>query len=263
MHTLLQRCIAALAICVCGSFAADVNATTTTSHAVIKEGKNVVVMPLIFSYTIKTTQSDGEYTLVQKSLNSEEFTGMIESALAEAGITVASRDKNADSPESSDTQQQAQTPTSDINATDSDSNTTSYATLAYKPGEAESIQVKQAVAAKSADYILTGQLISARIDGIRRVPDGTNTRYAVGATVRMTIKITDSDTQTAVFVKLITGNAKKSFESSDSVPYAQALDEAVDDAAAQISAALSGKRNVSPSESDSEYQDSPGKRLIE
>ena len=32
---------------------------------------------------------------------------------------------------------------------------------------------------------------------------------------------------------------------------------------AQLIAALTGKRVVSPSESDAEYQDSPGKRLVE
>ena len=41
------------------------------------------------------------------------------------------------------------------------------------------------------------------------------------------------------------------------------MDMAMDDISAQIVAALTGQRIISPSESDAEYQDSPGKRLVE
>ena len=37
----------------------------------------------------------------------------------------------------------------------------------------------------------------------------------------------------------------------------------MDDISAQIVAALTGQRIISPSESDAEYQDSPGKRLVD
>lgn len=237
--------------------------------AILDYSKSVVVMPLLFSYQVKqdykisyakaestlkgyakekssssynanygggyysanansssSRNLDGKYDLkatseyestsyndtviVEKSLNTEKFTGILESALSEAGILVGSREKQS-----------------------------------------------------SKNYILTGDVVSARMGKIRVVPDGTQRRYSVGSTLKISIKITDAKTGIATFAKTFTGNGTKTFDAVDYIPAEETMDIATDEIAAQLVAALTGQRFISRSESDDEYQDSPGKRLID
>ena len=237
--------------------------------SVIESGRSVVVMPLWFSYQVKqdfqTSYSkaessikgfakekssdsysdnyrdgrysshesssskdnfDGKYdlkkrseyesnsytdsTIVEKTLSTEKYTGMIESSLSEAGINLGTRQNQ-----------------------------------------------------KMSDYILTGDAISVRMGNIRTVPDGSHRRYSVSSTLKISVKITDPRTGASVFAKTFVGKGVKTFDSTDYVPSEETMDMAMDDVSAQLVAALTGKKILSPSESDEEYQDSPGKRLVE
>jgi hypothetical protein len=149
-------------------------------------------------------------TIVEKTLSTEKYTGMLESSLSEAGINLGTRQNQ-----------------------------------------------------RMSDYILTGDVISIRMGNIRTVPDGTNRRYSVSSTLKISIKITDAKTGVSTFAKTFTGKGVKTFDAADYVPAEDATDMAMDEISAQLIAALTGKRVISPSESDAEYQDSPGKRLVE
>lgn len=149
-------------------------------------------------------------TIVEKTLSTEKYTGMLESALSEAGLHLGTRQNQ-----------------------------------------------------KMSDYILTGDAISVRMGNIRTVPDGSHRRYSVSSTLKISIKITDPRTGASVFAKTFIGKGAKTFDASDYVPSEETMDMAMDDIAAQLVAVLTGQRVVSPSESDAEYQDSPGKRLVE
>ncbi len=98
---------------------------------------------------------------------------------------------------------------------------------------------------------------------IRTVPDGTNRRYSVSSTLKIIIKITDAKTGISTFSRTLTGKGAKTFDTLDDVPSEDAMEMAMDEVAAQLVAELTGQRFISPSESDAEYQDSPGKRLVE
>lgn len=235
--------------------------------SVIETGRSVLVQPLLFSYQVKqdfqnsyikaessikgyakekTSDSysenyrdgkysanakassnnsiDGKYDLekkaeyessnyndtviVEKILVTEKYTGIIESALNEAGINIASRNGKG-------------------------------------------------------DYVLTGDVVSVRTGNIRTVPDGTSRRYSVGSSVKISVKITDERTKTSKFAKTFTGKGNKTFDAADYIPVEESMDLAMDDLVNQMVFVLTGKKGFNPSESDEEYQDSPGKRLLE
>ncbi len=243
---------------------------TVSLHAsMLESGRSVVVLPLLFSYQVKqdfqisyakakssikgyakekTSDSynenyrdgyysssarasanssiDGKYDLkkeseyeavshndtviVEKTLSTEKYTGILESALSEAGILVGNRQNK-----------------------------------------------------RANDYVLTGDVVSLRMGEVRNVPDGTKRRFSASSTLKISIKVTDTRTGVSTFAKTLTGKGVKTFDGADYVPAEDTMDMAMDDIAAQLVAALTGQRIVSPSESDAEYQDSPGKRLVE
>ena len=154
--------------------------------------------------------SYNDTVIVEKTLSTEKYTGILESALSEAGILLGNRQKQ-----------------------------------------------------RANDYILTGDVISVRMGNIRMVPDGTNRRYSASATLKISIKITDAKTGVSTFAKTFTGKGSKTFDAIDYIPSEEAMDIAMDEISAQVVSSLTGKRIISPSESDEEYQDSPGKRLID
>lgn len=237
--------------------------------SVLESGRSVVVMPLLFSYQVKQdfqtsyaktnssikgfakeknsdsyheNYSDGRYTssarnssnsnidgkydlkkessyeensyndttITEKTLSTEKYTALLESALSEAGVLVGNRRNQR------------------IN-----------------------------------DYILTGDVISARMGSIRTVPDGTNRRYSVSSTLKIIVKVTDAKTGVSTFSRTLTGKGVKTFDTLDDVPSDETMEMAMDEVAAQLVAELTGRKYISPSESDAEYQDSPGKRLVE
>ena len=235
--------------------------------SVVQPGKSVLVEPLLFSYQVKqdfqhsyakaessikgyakekrsasysenyrdgtysasakasaNSNIDGKYDLkkkseyestsyndtviVEKVLATEKYTGIIESALSEAGIDVSARNGKG-------------------------------------------------------DYILTGDVVSVRMGNIRMVPDGTNRRYSALSSLKISIKITDARTNVSEFAKTFTGKGSKTFDAADYIPAEESMDLAMDDLVNQMVYALTGNRIQNPSESDDEYQDSPGKRLID
>lgn len=250
-------------------FSAILVLTISLKASVLDSSRSVVVMPLLFSYQVKqdfqisyakaesslkgyakeknsesynenyrdgryissarmssNNSIDGKYDLekkseyestsyndtviVEKTLSTEKYTGILESALSEAGILLGNRQKQ-----------------------------------------------------RANDYILTGDVISVRMGNIRMVPDGTNRRYSASATLKISIKITDAKTGVSTFAKTFTGKGSKTFDAIDYIPSEEAMDIAMDEISAQVVSSLTGKRIISPSESDEEYQDSPGKRLID
>ncbi len=183
-------------------------------------------------YDLKGT-SEKEYhastdkVIVEKSLNSEKLTGIIESALSEAGVRLGTRN-----PE-------------------------------YAKAASSEEAAKKAIAKKAGDYVLTGDIMSLKLGGIRTVPDGSKRRFAINATCKINIKISRASDGTSVFARTFTGKGSKTFDAADYVPADEVIDMAVDEVAMQITAAVLGKRIQNPSESDEEYQDSPGKRLVQ
>jgi len=174
-------------------------------------------------------ESYNDRTIVEKSLDSGAFTGILESALSEAGIRIADRSQLKQILAEQENRGHAK------------------AGLGQVP---------------LADFLMNGQIETMRLEGLRKVPDGTNTRYSLGGVLKISIKISNTRTGIADFARTFTGKARKSFERSDSVPAGDVMDAAMDDLARQIVSALTGeqKRNNMDDE-DSEYQDSPGKRL--
>lgn len=127
----------------------------------------------------------------------------------------------------------------------------------------ELVSEKKAISKRVGDYVLTGDIMRMQLGGIRKVPDGTNSRYAINATCKINIKITRTSDGTSMFARTFTGKGSKTFDARDYIPVDEAVDMAVEDVAIQVTAAVLGKRIPNPSESDDEYQDSPGKRLVE
>lgn len=174
-------------------------------------------------------ESYNDRTVVEKSLDSGVFTGILESALSEAGIRVADR--------------------SQLKKIIAEQENRGHA----KTGQGQ-VQL--------ADFLLNGQIETMRLEGVRKIPDGTNTRYSVGGVLKISIKLSDTRTGVADFARTFTGKARKTFESNAPVPADDVLDAAMDDLARQIVSALTGERKQSNvDDEDSEYQDSPGKRL--
>lgn len=194
------------------------------------------------NYDLKSknrVQSEAFYdrTIVEKTLDSGKFTGILESALSEAGFRIADRSQLG----------KLQIERANMKSKD----------FAASPTQKGSkIRV--------ADYLLNGQIESMRLEGIRNVPDGTDRRFAVGGVVKISIKLTETSSGVSDFAKTFTGKARKTFDANDSVPAEEVMELAMDDLARQVAAALGGQRGQSDFyNEDSEYQDSPGKQLRE
>ena len=181
------------------------------------------------NYNLKAHQEAEAYsyndrTVIEKSLSSHKFTGIIESALSEAGVRVARTD------------------------------------MTFDPKHPEA-STKKAIERRIGDYVLSGEIISMRMGGIRKVPDGTNRRYSVESTVKLSLIIMRARDGVSTFSRTFTGKGTKTFDAVDYIPAEETMDIAMDSIAQQITAAVLGQRIMGPSETDSEYQDSPGKRL--
>lgn len=172
-------------------------------------------------------------TIVEKKLDSQKFTGMVESALSEAGIRLVDR-RSID-----------QLFTERKRMSD--------------PEFAPTV-LQKATKARIADHLLSGHIESYRLEGIRNVPDGTGRRLALGGVVKVSIKLLNAQDGTSSYARTITGRSKTTFDINDPVPCAAVMDEAMDDLTAQIVASVTGADPVDLSD-DREYQDSPGKRL--
>lgn len=112
---------------------------------------------------------------------------------------------------------------------------------------------------KSGDYALTGFIKSIRCSKPRLVPDGSNVRYSITATTSIHIQISNKKTGKVAFAKTLTGNGQQTFNMNDPVPVDDTVDMSVDDLTSNIIEALGGKKKSV----ETDYQDSPGKRLID
>lgn len=111
----------------------------------------------------------------------------------------------------------------------------------------------------SGEYVLTGSIKAMRCSKPRLVPDGSNVRYAITATTSVHIKITNKKTGKVVFAKTFTGTGQQTFNMNDPVPVDDTVDRSVNDLTASMIETLTGKKRST----DVDYQDSPGKRLVE
>lgn len=176
-------------------------------------------------------------TIVEKTLDSSKLTGILESALSEAGIRVADR--------------------SQLRHLDGER-------ARMKDKNFSPTQGQKGSGMRIADYLLNGQIESMRLEGVRQVPDGSGRRYAIGGVVKISVKLSGTTSGVSDFAKTITGKARKTFDANDPAPADEVIELAMDDVARQLTEALSGVRGRGDYESeDSEYQDSPGKRLRE
>ncbi|GAB1410237.1 hypothetical protein MASR1M90_13910 [Desulfovibrionales bacterium] len=184
-------------------------------------------------------QSEAFYdrTIVEKTLDSGRFTGILESALSEAGFQIADRSQLAK-----------------LKAERGNMKSGDFAASPSQKGSKIRI----------ADYLLNGQIESMRLEGVRAVPDGTDRRFAVGGVVKISIKLTETASGVSNFAQTFTGKARKTFDVNDPIPAGEVMDLAMDNLAAQVAAALGGQSSQSGfSDEDSEYRDSPGKQLRE
>lgn len=113
--------------------------------------------------------------------------------------------------------------------------------------------------AKNGDYILTGSIKSMRTNKPRLVPDGSNTRYAVSSTTSIHIQVANKNTGKIILAKTFTGNGQQTFDLHDPIPAEETVDMSIDDLTKQITEALTGKKTSR----EVDYQDSPGKKLID
>ncbi len=112
---------------------------------------------------------------------------------------------------------------------------------------------------KTGEYALSGSIKSMRCSKPRLVPDGSNQRYAISATTSIHIQVAHKTTGKVVFAKTFTGTAQQTFNVNDPVPVDDTVDMSVDDLTASIIKTLTGKKRST----EVDYQDSPGKRLID
>lgn len=112
--------------------------------------------------------------------------------------------------------------------------------------------------AKSADYVLTGSIKAMRTNKPRLVPDGSSARYAVSSTTSIHIQVTNKKTGKIILAKTFTGTGQQTFDLHDPIPAEETVDMSIDDLTNQITETLTGKK-ISK---EVDYQDSPGKRLI-
>ncbi|ADR33891.1 hypothetical protein Sulku_1228 [Sulfuricurvum kujiense DSM 16994] len=112
---------------------------------------------------------------------------------------------------------------------------------------------------KSGNYVLSGSIKAMRCSKPRLVPDGSNVRYAITATTSVHIQIANKNTGKVIFAKTFTGTGQQTFNMNDPVPVDDTVDMSVNDLTASMIETLTGKKR--PTEVD--YQDSPGKRLVE
>lgn len=112
---------------------------------------------------------------------------------------------------------------------------------------------------KSGEYVLSGSIKSMRCSKPRLVPDGSNERYAITATTSLHIQITNKKNGKVVLAKTFTGTGQQTFNMSDPVPVDDTVDMSVDDLTATMVETLTGKKRST----EVDYQDSPGKRLVD
>jgi len=112
---------------------------------------------------------------------------------------------------------------------------------------------------KSGGYALTGSIKAMRCSKPRLVPDGSNQRYAITATTSVHIQVANKKTGKVVFAKTFTGTGQQTFNMNDPVPVDDTVDMSVDDLTAAMIETLTGKKRST----EVDYQDSPGKRLVD
>ncbi len=112
---------------------------------------------------------------------------------------------------------------------------------------------------KSGGYALTGSIKAMRCSKPRLVPDGSNERYAITATTSVHIQVANKKTGKVVFAKTFTGTGQQTFNMHDPVPVDDTVDMSVNDLTGSMIETLTGKKRST----EVDYQDSPGKRLVE
>jgi hypothetical protein len=112
---------------------------------------------------------------------------------------------------------------------------------------------------KSGGYALTGSIKAMRCSKPRLVPDGSNQRYAITATTSVHIQVANKKTGKVVFAKTFTGTGQQTFNMNDPVPVDETVDMSVEDLTAAMIETLTGKKRST----EVDYQDSPGKRLVD
>ncbi|MBF0536710.1 MAG: hypothetical protein HQL03_00485 [Nitrospirae bacterium] len=176
-------------------------------------------------------QDFNDTTVVEKMLKSNAFSGVLASSLSESGIKMVDNE--------------------------------TVRSVAQEFNNAPSAKKgKRPHAQRTATYALTGNIESMKLEGIRRVPDGTNERFSVSARMTISIKLVNLRDSTVSFARTFTGIGKKTFNGADPVPVPEVLDGAMSDLAAKLVESFTGIKQSTPND-DSEYQDSPGKQLVQ
>lgn len=233
--------------------------------SVIEPGRSVLVEPLLFSYQVKQ-DFQNSYVKAESSIKgyAKEKNSNSYSANQSAGYYSASGSASAKNSIDGkyDLEKKAQYESSSYNDTvivEKILVTEKYTGIIEAALSEAGINVVSRDS--KGDYKLTGDVVSVRTGNVRLVPDGTGRRYSVGSTLRISIKITNERTNVSSFAKTFTGKGNKTFDADDYLPAEESMDIAMDDLVSQMVYALTGTRVPNPSESDDEYQDSPGKRL--
>ncbi|MBF0565296.1 MAG: hypothetical protein HQK89_08640 [Nitrospirae bacterium] len=178
-------------------------------------------------------------TIVEKTLESNAFSGYLESSLSQSGVTLVD---NA-------TVMRVLREFSENRSNRNDSNF-------------EKKVLNKLSARRLAKYALTGTIESMRLNGVRPVPDGTNENFSITAKVVINIKLVDLRNNTVNYARSFTGIGKKTFNYADPIPSDDVLDMAFNDLSGKVVESFTGVRHTDTGD-DMEYRDSPGKQLVE
>ena len=235
-----------------------------SAAVLLPEGKSVEVKPLTYNYTVvqnfETSVAEASHSVDGSIKEDEKISHNISSSgfgfFSSHGIASASASKKRDNEYKNYKENNKYTASTH-------NDTVIVEKIMYSDKMTSVIETAFGDAgvslSKSADYILTGSIKAMRTNKPRLVPDGSNARYSVSSTTSIHIQVSNKSTGKIVLAKTFTGTGQQTFNMNDPIPAEETVDMSVEDLTSQITAALTGKK-ISK---EVDYQDSPGKRLID
>jgi len=109
----------------------------------------------------------------------------------------------------------------------------------------------------SGDYVASGYVKAMRCSEPKLVPDGSGSRYSLQAVSTIHLQIAHKTTGKVIFAKTLTGTGQQTFNGNHEAPIDDTIDLSIEDLTSKITEALGSKKDSN----ETNYQDSPGKRL--
>ncbi len=109
----------------------------------------------------------------------------------------------------------------------------------------------------SGDYVASGYVKAMRCSEPKLIPDGSKSRYSLQAVSTIHLQIAHKTTGKVIFAKTLTGTGQQTFNGNHEAPIDDTIELSIEDLTSKITEALGGKKHLQ----ETDYQDSPGKRL--